>query len=255
TMRYGLLALALLLSVLPSGPLAAELAYRTEIAGIDDQQVVHDLRSASQLVQLEGRPPDSELALRRRAESDRERLNAVLRAAGYYEATITFGIDTATAPAVVRIAIAPGPRYTLQSVELVAPDGGTPPLVDRYTPLDFGLRIGGPALAQPVIDAEQRIVRLLAENGFPLAKIGNRRVVVDSATDTMHVTYTVDAGPAAAFGPISITGTRDVDPEFIRRRVAWSEGAKFDIRLIEQTRRGLVGSGLFGTVRVATAGS
>jgi translocation and assembly module TamA len=135
----------------------------------------------------------------------------------------------------------------------VAPDGSPPPLIDRYTPDAVGLKIGGPATAQPVLAAEQRIVRTLSEQGFPLARVADRRVVVDRATKTMDVTYTVDAGPLAAFGPVTILGARDVDADYIRRRIAWSEGNAFDVRFIERTRNDLVATGLFSTVRVGTA--
>lgn len=250
-----LLALLIILSALQARPAAADVPYRTEISGIEDRDLARDLRNASQLVELESRPPASEAALTRRAESDRDRLDAVLRAAGYYDATITFDVDTRAQPALVRIAIDPGHRYTLASVEFVAPDGGKPALIGRYAPLAFGLEIGGPARSRPILDAEPRIVRTLAEHGYPLAKVADRRVVVDKATKTMEVTYTVDTGGTAKFGATAISGTRDVEPDYVRRRITWRMDDLYDIRAVEQTRKDLVASGLFATVRVAPATS
>jgi translocation and assembly module TamA len=255
TMGRCLLALILIFCAARATPAAADITYRTEIQGVEDRQLARDLRDASQLVQQQNRPPASEVALRRRAEADRERLDTVLRAAGYYDATIAFDIDLADERAVVRVNIDPGPRYTLASVSFVAPDGKKPPLIDRYAPLAFGLKLGEPALSRPVLDAEQRIVRTLAEHGFPLAKVTSRRAVVDRATKTMDVTYTVDAGPAAAFGPVTITGTHEVDADYIRRRIAWGDANAFDIRFIEQTRKELVASGLFSTIQIRPADS
>ena len=252
-MRRRFLALVLALCLAPAGPAAADIAYKTEILGVEDRALVRDLRGASQLVQLENRPPASEVALTRRAEADRERLDAVLRAAGYYEAAIAFDIDTAADPARVRVTIDPGPRYTLAAVSFTAPEGSPPPLIERHAPLAFGLKIGEPAIAKQVVDAEQRIVRMLAERGYPLAKVGERRAVIDKATKTMDVTYTVEAGPLAAFGPVTITGTRDVNPDYVRRRVAWGEGNAYDVRFIERTRKDLVASGLFSTIRIQPA--
>jgi translocation and assembly module TamA len=252
-MRFAFLALVSVLCLAPAREAAADISYKTEIVGIEDSALARDLRDASQLVQLEKRPAASEVALTRRAEADRERLDAVLRAAGYYDATIAFAIDAASDPAHVRVTIEPGARYTLASVEVVAPDGSKPPQIERYAPHAFGLKVGEPALAKPVVEAEQRIVRTLAEHGFPLAKVSNRRTVIDKATKTMAVTYTVEAGPPAAFGPVTITGTRDVDPDYVRRRVAWGEGNAYDVRFIERTRKDLVASGLFSTIRIRTA--
>jgi translocation and assembly module TamA len=253
-MWRGFLALVLVLCLAAAKQAAAEITYKTEFAGVaEDGQLARDLRNVSRLVELESRPAASELALTRRAEADRERLDTVLRSAGYYESTIAFDIDVDADPARVRVTIDPGPRYTLAAVKFVAPDGGVPPLIGSHAPADFGLAIGEPATARPILTAEQRITRLLAERGFPLARISNRRAVIDRTTRTMDVTYTVDAGPAAAFGPVAITGARDIDTDYIRRRMAWDEGAAFDVRLIERTRGDLIASGLFSTVRVETA--
>jgi translocation and assembly module TamA len=251
-MWRGILALVLALCLAPARPAEADISYKTEIAGIEDGDLLRDLRNASQLVQLENRPAVSEVALERRAEADRERLDAVLRAAGYYDATIAFDIDHAAAPAVVRVKLEPGTRYTLAAVGFVAPDGSAPPLSERYPPAGVGLKIGDPAVAARVLEAEQRVVRILAEQGYPFAKVASRRTVIDKATKTMEVTYTIDAGAKAAFGSVAISGTRDVKPGYIRRRVAWREGGTFDARLIETTRSDLVASGLFSTVRVRT---
>lgn len=252
-MWRAFLALVLVLCLAPVREAAADISYKTEITGIEDRALARDLRNTSQLVQLESRPAASEVALTRRAEADRQRLDTVLRAAGYYEATIAFDIDASADPAHVRVAIDPGPRYTLASVKYVAPDGGPPPLIERYAPAAVGLKVGEPATAKPVLEAEQRIVRVLAEHGFPLAKVSNRRAVVDKAAKTMDVTYTVEAGPPAAFGPVTISGTRDVDPDFVRRRIAWGEGNAYDVRFIERTRKDLVASGLFSTIRIRPA--
>ena len=252
-MRRALLALMLLLSATAARPAAADITYRTEIVGISDKALARDLREASLLVQQENRKPETELALRRRAEADRERLDAALRANGYYDATISFAIDSTKEPTQVTVSIEPGARYTLATVTIVEENGSTPPLLDRYAPLAFGLKPGGPALARPVLDAEPRIVRVLAEHGFPLAKISKRRVEVDKATKTMDVTYTVDPGPLATFGPLTVSGTKDVNPEYVRNRAAWIEGGPYDVRFVERTRKDIVASGLFATVRVRTA--
>lgn len=254
-MRRAFLSLILLVSTAAASPAAAEIAYRTEIVGVSDKALARDLRAASQLVEQQARKPETMLALQRRAEADRERLDAALRANGYYDATIAFTIDEAADPVQVRVSVEPGTRYTLQTVSIVTEDGGPPPLIARYAPLAFGLKPGGPALSKPVLDAEPRIVRVLAERGFPLAKVVKRRVEVDKATKTMDVAYTVDAGPLAAFGPLSVSGTKDVNADYVRNRVAWNEGNPYDVRFLERTRKDLVSSGLFATVRVRPAES
>ena len=253
-MRRALVALIVLLCTI-ARPAIAEITYKTEITGVDDRALLKDLRAASQLVQDEKRKPDSALALQRRAEADRQRLDAALRAYGYYDATIAFTIDDSVDPVGVRVMIEPGTRYTLATVTIATEQGNTPPLLERYTPQAFGLTPGSPALSKPVLDAEPKIVRVLTEHGYPLARITKRRVEIDKATRTMDVTFTVDPGPQAAFGPLTVSGTKDVDSDWVRRRAAWSDGTPYDIRFVERTRKDLVGSGLFSTVRVHPANS
>lgn len=250
-MRFVFPLLALL--AVPALAAAAGIEYKTEIVGIEDKALLSELRQASQLVALEDRRPDSETALARRAASDRERLDTVLRAEGYYDAEIAFDIDAESRPAIVRVRVTPGQRYNLARVDFNAPDGRPLPPLANYAPLAFGLKIGGPARSAPVLAAERQIARALAERGFPLARVADRRVVVDKATKTMDVAYSVDAGPPAAFGPTRINGLDQVELDYVRRRIAWREGEPYDARLVERTRRSLVASGLFATARAATA--
>jgi translocation and assembly module TamA len=252
-MRRALVALIVLLCATAARPAAAEITYKTEITGVDDKALLRDLRAASNLVQDEKRKPDSALALQRRAEADRERLDAALRAYGYYDATIAFEIDDKVDPARVRVTITPGPRYTLANITVITAQGTPPSLLENYAPLAFGLKPGAPALSKAVLDAEPKIVRTLAEHGFPLAKMEKRRVEVDKASKTMDVTYTVDPGPQAAFGPLTVSGTKDVDADYVRRRAAWTDGTPYDVRFVERTRKDIVASGLFSTVRVRPA--
>jgi translocation and assembly module TamA len=254
-MRRATVALIVLLCAMALRPAAAEIGYHTEITGVEDKALLKDLRAASQLIEQEKRKPDSALALQRRAEADRGRLDAALRANGYYDGTISFTVDDSTDPARVQVAIDPGPRYTLANVTITTEDGKPPPLLERYAPLAFGLKSGAPALSKPVLDAEPKIIRILVEHGFPLAKVGKRRVEVDKATKTMDVAYTVDPGPLAGFGPLTVTGAKDVNPDYVRRRAAWVEGSPYDIRFVERTRKDLVASGLFSTVRIRPADS
>lgn len=246
-MRRG--ALVLLFACI-CGAAAAEIRYRTELVGIDDPALAARLREASQLVALADRPPDTEVVLARRAADDLDRLGAVLRSEGYYDASAAYEIDTEQEPAVVTVRIEPGPRYTLAAVRFVG-DGGAPlPLLADYAPLAFGLNVGGPAVAAPVVAAEERIARLYRERGFPFARVADRKVVVDKAAKTMEVTYSVAPGRFALFGPTSVAGLDRLGESYVRQRIPWYVGEPYDVRLVERARSDLVSSGLFSVVRI-----
>ena len=99
--------------------------------------------------------------------------------------------------------------------------------------------------------AEQRIIDEYGRNARPFAKIVDRKAVIDLATHTMAVTYTVDPGATAKFGSYTIEGLKKVENAFAARRVAWQEGAPFDSRAVETTRQDLVKTGLFSGVRIS----
>jgi translocation and assembly module TamA len=228
----------------------AEVPYSVEITGVDDDQLEQDLEAVSQLVKLKDRPPASEAMLRRRAEDDLPRLKQVVEAAGYRAAAVYYAIDQSTDPIKVTVKVVPGPLYRLDKVLLQTPDGATPPDIDVNNPSAFGLEIGGQARSAPVLAAEAKIVDVFAQHGRPFAKVTNRRVVVDHGTRTMSVTYTVDPGPTAKFGPVAIEGLTSIDRGYVERRVEWQRGAPFDSRAVEETRKALVDTGLFNSVRM-----
>jgi translocation and assembly module TamA len=247
-----LLCFALPLLCWLGGPARADISYVTQIAGVDDP-LAGQLHDNSQLVALQDRRPASEAALRRRADDDVPRLVQILHDAGYWAAAIEVRIAAQEQPVKVTLQVTPGPLYHLDSVRFVTPEGGAPPLLPDYKSSAFGLDIGGPALAAPVVSAEGRILSTYAERGHPFAKAADRRVVIDDGTHTMSVTYTVDAGPEARFGPPNIEGLKALHPGYVERRVAWHEGEIYDQREVETTRRALVDSNLFTVVQVTPA--
>jgi translocation and assembly module TamA len=239
-----------LAAALSLGVARAEVPYAVDVTGIDDSQVKDDVEAISQLVKLKDRPPASIAALRRRADDDMPRLKQVVEAAGYRDSAVDYAVDEAASPVKVTVKITPGPLYHLATVTLQTQDGGTPPGIDAADPKSFGLEIGGPASSAPVLAAEPKIVDLLAQHGRPFGKVSRRRVVVDHGTRTMSVTYTVESGPTANFGAVSIEGVKTIGLRYVENRIAWRQGASFDSREVEKTRKALVDSGLFNTVRI-----
>jgi translocation and assembly module TamA len=247
------LLLAAALALLLASRAWADVDYRTDIKveGLEDKALLEALRSASQLVALKDKPPASTAALRRRADDDLPRLGEVMQAFGYWTPQVTFALDLSAQPARVTATIEPGPLFHLDSVTFRGPSGEAPPLAQRLSPAVFGLEVGGPALSAPVAAAEAKIVEEYARNGRPFAKVTDRKAVVDVATHTMAVTYTIDAGPEASFGALEIEGLSRVDRDFVARRIAWKEHAPYDARLVENTRQDLVKTGLFSGVRIS----
>ena len=188
----------------------------------------------------DGAPPaTSRLAISQRGEADRAKLEQALRAQGYFDGTVAAAVREpgevasqgiadqlerlASPPqAVLVFDVTPGPRYQFGTLAIELTDN--PAQWQAPPPKDLGLVVGGPALTQSVLDAEQKLLGDARKAGFALAKLGQRDVVVDHDTRKMDVTLHAEPGRRAVFGTVTFTGGDGVDPEFLRRRVPFAAG-------------------------------
>ncbi len=236
-------------------PAQAAVPYKTDIVGTEDKTLVSEIKAVARLVTLQDKPPETDDGLRRRAEEDMPRLKEVLHSQGYWQGAVNFDLDTAAAPARVILRIDTGPLYQLRTVSLVTADGSPAPDIASLDPAVFGLKLGGDAKSALVLDAEKKIADEYARRGRPFAKVSGRKVVVDVATKSMSVIYTVDAGPVVQFGPVAIDGLTRLGSDYVERRIAWQQGQKYDRNQVDQTRKLLIDSGLFSSVRITHANS
>jgi translocation and assembly module TamA len=117
----------------------------------------------------------------------------------------------------------------------------------------MALKPGDPARTAPVVVAEEASVAAFANNGHPFAKALARRVVIDSGARTMTITYRLDPGPVRRFGPVTVSGLKWLDPQYVERRVRWRRDAEYDVRKVAETRQALLETGLFSMVEITPA--
>ena len=211
------------------------------------------LEATSGLISRADSPPPSRAALDRRIADDRQKIEAALRAVGHYAATVETTVDRDARPVKITIAVEPGPVYLIADLAMRPPAGATAlpsglPAADEY-----GLALGAPAASAEIVAAERRITTTLSERGHPLARVVDRRAVVDHALRSMSVTWTIDPGRESSFGASEIRGLSKVKEALVRRRIKWREGQRFDTRQVEATRKALVETKLFSSVRVTPA--
>src|SRR6266478_4882989 len=241
------LTIALAVALVPGPGAHADLNYRVEITGAEDSELADLLDSVSELKTLEDKVPASEEALRRRADRDLGRLADAAHSLGYWEAGFSYELDTDAEPAKITVKVEPGPLYHVASVSVQGADHQ--PLVIPNQP-KLPLKPGDPARTAPVVATETALLSALGNSGHPFAKVEDRRVAIDRAEHTMEVTYTLDPGPVQRFGPLAITGLERLDPGYVEGRIRWRRGAVYDAANVEETRRALIESGLFSTVRI-----
>lgn len=235
------------------GASEAAIAYTPRFEGVDDSKLMSTLEGLSQLFSLKDKPPDTAVGLEQRVRADLGRLKPAMQGAGYWEAELDYAIDEAAEPVTVTITVRPGPLYRIGKVEMKTPDAGAPPPLTDPSPDALGLKLGEPARSQAVVDAESIITERYGEEGRPFAKIVNREVVIDRATKEMAITYIVDPGPRVRFGSHVISGLERLDPDYVQRRIKWHAGEIYDVRQVARTRRALIDSGLFSSVRIDPA--
>lgn len=235
----------------------AEMNYKVEFIGLEDKDTLSVIKSKSDLIQLQSRPPASLNGLRYRIKSDIPGMIEILHAFGYYDATVTSQIQNETGTADVFIFIHSGPRYLLDGYDFYASNcqekTEIPEKCRSITLERIGIDVGKPLLAGNIINAEQILLDELANCGYPLAAIEKRDVIVDVAKKSVTVKLCIDIGPLCKFGPLSMIGLKDVKTEYIVRKLLWEEGQTYNQNLVDATQRILIETDLFSSLIISHA--
>lgn len=250
-----LAALLLLLGMPDAVGVAAPIQYAAKFEDNVDPHWVQHLTPFSDTLAKEKEGAASLNQLRRRVKKDADLFRTVLRSEGFYAAAVAFAIDQMSYPVAVRFSLNPGPLYLLEEAELVAPDihPGVLELLEQTVRSSLPSR--SPALAAQIEATDAKILEVLAQNGHPLSRIEQRRVVVRHNTQTVRTHYRIAAGPQCFFGPVSIEGLKNVREDIVRPRIPWKEGDLFDSRLLLRAQNTLIQMDLFAVIRLDHASS
>jgi len=199
------------------------------------------------LVALKEEKPANLVALNRRIKSDLESFKTVMQENGYFGASFTHNLEPEKSGQKVTIKIDKGALYKIDAfdVEWLNQDK---PEIKALALLEIPL--GKTALPDILLNTEQQIFNALMQNGYyaPVSKAKELRV--QHETQTVAVYLSIAAGPKAVFGETDITGLTTLDGAFVRRRIAWEQGAVFDIEEIAKTRNKLNRSGVISGVDI-----
>ncbi|WP_244644110.1 autotransporter assembly complex protein TamA [Azorhizobium oxalatiphilum] len=241
--------------------------YALTIDVTGDSAAKSAVTDASNLERLKTNAPSGAAGLVRRALADRERIIAALYAEGYYAGRIDITVagvpaDTVAAfdrveaarkagdvPVVVKVDT--GPQFQFGTVRLVDPAGR--PLMDGPSLKAMRLEAGQPAKATLITSAERTITTTLRNAGHPFARVASKDVVADHANRRVDVTYYVDPGRPATFGPFTVSGTKTIKPEFILSRVDIYPGEPYSPERLDALRKRLTAYEIIGSVRFREA--
>ncbi len=220
--------------------------YKVAIQGVDDPELHQLLEEVSETQRLVDRPPPSLIRLRQRAEADRPRLEQALRSRGYYDAEISVAIDRHAEPVRVLFGVSAGQLYHFREVTIeVEPPAPRPKLPSLE---ELKIAPGDPAVSQTILDAENALLARARAEGHALAKLGQRKAIVDRDADAMDLTLVLQPGPVTRFGEIDVTGLTSVEEDAVRRRLPWRPGEVMTAQRLEDGRSALVDADLFSSV-------
>lgn len=182
-------------------------------------------------------------------QGDLDHLISLYRSEGYYHATVRAdAAPRADATVVVTIDVDEGPPIRTRAVDVVL-DGDPLPadVAASLTPLP--LEVGDTFTSDRYQRTEGVLRTAYREHGYAQVRV-TRRATVDLATEAAEATYTVDSGPPCRFGDVTVVGTKDVDPDVVRRELAFRSGEPFRESLLTRTRNNLLAMNLFRVVRL-----
>ncbi len=254
------LALGLCAAAAPAAHAADPQPYEVKIADTGNAKLDGALADASRLEQLRKTAPVGPFPLIGRAREDVGRLVTVLQSFGYYKGRIDITIDgeELTDPALpghlarskgtakVKVGVSKGPQFKLGKVEI---DGTVPP--DARAKLKIAP--GDPAIASDVLDAGNRLLTALQEDGYALAKVPPPVAIERAKADALDITYNVTTGPKLDIGPIAITGLETLNESFIRKRLTVHAGELYQPSKIDAARRDLAKLDVVRAVTVTAA--
>ncbi len=257
----------------PPAPSATTITYEVQFPGVTDKDLLQALRDASTLYRLRQDPlPDAE-SLLRRAQVDLPHLTSALWGAGYYDGTVSIAvggmplgpdgtdarilrrIEAYRGVAAVPISVItnPGPLFSIGRV--VVNDARTnAPFAPEVLPQRvIKLRPGDPARSALVVAAEVRIIDHFRNVGHPFAKLAHLDPVVDHRSKTMSLAFSIDPGPVAGIGSVTVRGTERVDPAVVRSFIYTQPGDPYSPRALADIRKSVGRIEALGSVRVREA--
>lgn len=227
--------------------------------------VANAIRGASALLADQGAPASGAAGLLAKARSDYRRILAALYNQGYYGGAISILVGGKEAanlppdtdlpdPVAVVLKVDAGPLFRFGSVKIAnrAPLAAEPgDEVEQPEVAGFGA--GLVAKATVVGRAEQLAVDAWRQQGYAESTVVDRQVVADHASKTVDVTITVAPGRHATVGPIGVTGTTRMDPDFVAQQTGLIAGADYDPDDIARAEKRLARLDVFRAMRIEAA--
>jgi translocation and assembly module TamA len=214
----------------------------------------------STLKRLDNDDKDNLAQVSRRARSDRDLLQQMLRVYGYYDAEVYQSLkgeaarEDGTAPPadlkelVVRFDVVPGPRYTYGAVTLgdLMATGPDYPALRAAFEIAEGQGISSDDIVRERVD----LTAALGETGYAFAKVGDPELLIDHARRQGDLDVPVSNGGKYKFGEIVSSLPRFLSSRHLAQIARFDPGETYKLSLVDDLRRAILATGLVSTVSV-----
>lgn len=188
--------------------------------------------------------------LKRRADSDGEMVENLLRIEGYYDAVVVTSLESVDKNDVtVVINIVPGPQYQLSAVALPGLEQAGEQDSVRFRE-SFALESGQIINSDAIIEASDRLDEAMAENGYAFAETGEPELEIDHAERDGDLEIIVTPGGRYNFGSIIMADSDLFAADHVQMIARFDPGELYNESDVEDLRRALIGTGLISTITV-----
>ncbi len=235
----------------------AERDYETSFTGLPenlDNRFGERYQSLSALEEYKGAEANF-AQIKRRAETDRELVERLLRIEGYYDAIVRnrFSAGKGTDIAVI-IAVTAGPQYRLNAIALDGVEQAQGDDPQQFREL-FGLQSGDIVNSDAIVSAQSRLDEAMAESGYAFAESEQPALVIDHAEREGDLDIVVTPGGKYVFGSILMENTDLFGPEHAQLIARFDKGDLYQQSEVEDLRRALISTGLVSTVALQPVAS
>ncbi|MFW6027296.1 MAG: autotransporter assembly complex protein TamA [bacterium] len=239
--------LCLLAALMAPERALAALKVDVRVTGVEDG-LENKLEKVSRLTGDEAEEVETAAGLRHAAETDLDRLKAALRSEGYYTPEVDYEVTGSGERYTLTYRVTPGQKFRITDYAINygdAIENGRPQTLKAA-----GLSPDGSPRGEDIRERQRGLLKYLQNNGFPAARIADRRVEAVPATGEATLELSVESGPRSVYGDVEWSGLERTEEPYVEAFVPWARGEQFELQKLTAFRDALARTELFTSVQV-----
>ncbi|MDP2248251.1 MAG: POTRA domain-containing protein, partial [Nitrosomonadales bacterium] len=174
---------------------------------------------------------------------------------GYFSATIDYSTENSETQSKVRFTVKPGPQAIVSDIDIrftgdilnqTASDRPSADLLKN----EWELVKGKPFTQAEWNQEKRKLLSSMVVHRFPNARIQQSRAEVDTTTNTVKLSVSMESGTARQFGELEVTGLERYPESIIRNLNQIRPGEDYDQTSLLRLQSDLQATGYFASVEV-----